>query len=57
MAEDPIRKELDALKADIAKLREDIARPVPRRAGKTWRPSWTSCSGAAGRPWKGPRRR
>jgi len=25
MAEDPIRKELDALKADIAKLREDIA--------------------------------
>ncbi len=25
MAEDPIRKELDALKADIAQLRDDIA--------------------------------
>ena len=25
MAEDPIRKELDALKADIAQLRQDIA--------------------------------
>ena len=25
MAEDPVRREMDALKADIAKLREDIA--------------------------------